>query len=472
MRQQRKTEAPTVIVGVGGGIAAFKVATLVRLFRKAGWEVFALPTEASTHFVGLETWAELSENPVGTDVFGAPISHVHLARKADLIVVAPATADLLGKMRGGLAPDLLTNVLLASAAPKVVAPAMHTNMWENPATQENVAALQKWGVHVIKPASGALSSGDTGAGRMREPDEIFDFALKVAADHGITGERESDEANEPQENHQTSTESSTTQQVHGLPLSGKRVVVTAGGTQEDLDPVRFLGNRSTGAQGIAIAQAALDAGADVTLIHASIEVPLPKHERLQAERTLSAREMENAVHASLADADALIMAAAVADFAPKTSAEQKIKKEEGEDTLTLELVKNPDILAGVAMHDLRPGVLVGFAAETGTKEEVLGFGRAKAQRKGADLLAVNKVGGGAGFGPVPNALYYVDRNGMDLGETSGSKGQVAKDLIGRVAQLVNAPQAAFSPEALPPQTLPSGTESDATAQNIDVKDPK
>lgn len=389
------------------------------------------PTKAAEKFVGLETWRELSENPTATDVFDAPISHVHLARKADLVVVAPATADLLAKMRAGLAPDLLTNVLLASDAPRVVAPAMHTNMWQNPATQENIETLKKWGTHVVAPVSGALSSGDTGAGRMAEPEEIFDFALEVARKERVVSEAG---VAEVAEDKATRTEALNIGEPE--PLAGKHVVVTAGGTRENLDPVRFLGNRSTGAQGIAIAEAALAAGATVSLIHGAVEVTLPEHENLKVSQALSTKELQSAVEASLEDADALVMAAAVADFTPKTESDGKIKKTEGEDSLTLELKKTPDILAGVSSHPLRPSVLVGFGAETGTLDEVLELGRAKARRKGADLLAVNRVGRNVGFGSVPNTLHYVDADGEKWGEVSGSKSDVAEDLVGRISEML------------------------------------
>lgn len=400
-------------MGVGGGIAAYKSAYLVRLFRKAGWDVFVVPTEASLQFVGRATWAELSENPVSTSVFATGVGHVELARVTDLIVVAPATADLLAKMYAGLASDLLGNVLLASDAPKVVAPAMHTNMWENAATQRNVEDLESWGVHVIQPLSGDLSSGDVGAGRMAEPEDIFSYALAVADAVGSSP-------------------------AGGRPLAGRRVVVTAGGTREPLDPVRYLGNRSSGAQGVALARQAASLGANVTLIHAPLEVDLPSEANIEAVLAPSAAEMKSAVEAALVGADALVMAAAVADYAPEQVADKKIKKGEDGGPLTLRLTQNPDILADVATGALRPPVLVGFGAETGSDEEVKELGRQKAIRKGADFLAVNAVGGGRGFGNVDNALTYFQADGSIVGGTSGTKNQVAKDLLLRVAAALDA----------------------------------
>lgn len=406
------TDSPTVVVGVGGGIAAYKIVFLVRQFRKAGWNVFVTPTEASTEFVGLTTWRELSENPVATSVFDEEVSHVEVARNADLIVIAPATADLLAKLRSGFAPDMLGNVWLASDAPRVVVPAMHTNMWTNPATQENITTLRKWGVHVLEPISGDLSSGDTGSGRMPEPEDIYDFAMDV-----YRGTK-------------------------SAPLAGRKVVVTAGGTQEAIDPVRYIGNRSSGKQGIALAEEARNAGAEVTLIHANVEVPLPVHSDMKLVSAPSAAQLKEAVEAELPDTDCLIMAAAVADFTPISEAEQKIKKQEEQEGLTLNLVRTPDILASVARSKLRPPVLVGFGAETGDLETVLDFGAKKAVAKGSDLLAVNMVGAGVGFGDVPNSLYYFDKGGQRVGMAEGSKNEVASDLLKRVTHLLESPRRA------------------------------
>lgn len=376
--------------------------------------MFVVPTEASLQFVGLMTWQELSENPVSPDVFRTEMSHVELARAADLIVVAPATADLLAKMHAGIASDLLGNVLLASDAPKVVAPAMHTNMWENPATRRNVEVLKSWGVHVVAPGAGDLSSGDVGLGRMAEAEDIFSSALAVA--EGVEA----------------------VSALSDLPLQGRRVVVTAGGTQEPLDPVRYLGNRSSGAQGVALANQAARLGADVTLIHSPLQVPLPSDPQIKTVLAPSAREMKNEVEAALVGADALVMAAAVADYTPEQASNKKIKKGDAGEPLTLKLTQNPDILAGVAESNARPPVLVGFGAETGSIEEVLELGRQKAIRKGADLLAVNAVGGGRGFGDVPNTLTYFQADGEVVGETSGTKDQVAADLLVRVAAALDA----------------------------------
>lgn len=405
--------APTVLVGVGAGIAAYKVALVVREFRRLGWAVHVLPTARSLEFVGAETWRELSENQVETSVFHRDWSaddgrgHVELARAADLVVLAPATADLLARARAGLADDLLTTTLLASAAPVIAFPAMHTQMWLSHATQENVAALRERGWTVVPPGDGALSSGDRGPGRLPEPQQIVALVQEaLSQDPGIEAT-----------------------------LAGKRVVVTAGGTQEPLDPVRYIGNRSSGTMGIALARRAAAQGADVVLIAAGITEALPEtNPRIRVERAMTAAQMLEAVQRE-AGADALIMAAAVADFAPARAQNAKIKKS-GDQSLVLELRQTPDILATMAAAEHRPTVVVGFGAETGDEDSVMAMGAQKARRKGADLLAVNRVGTDAGFGDVQSALTYFGPDGTRVGGAEGNKGRLAADLVERLSQML------------------------------------
>lgn len=428
VNNRKSKSPPTVVVGVGAGIAAYKVAFLVRDFRAAGYDVYVVPTEASLNFVGKGTWRELSENPVSTEVFDpSHMGHIELARRADLVVVAPATADLLAKLRLGLADDLLTTTILATFAPLLVAPAMHTGMWENAATQENVAVLRERGVTVMTPEVGALSSGDVGPGRMPEPATIAALAHDLLASaHAGTSAPAGFSLSEEDEGDL-------------LPLRGRHVVITAGGTQEPIDPVRYVGNRSSGHQGGALARAALDLGAEVTMVAASMTAPLPQEdERFHLLPAPTAAIMAQEVDRLLPTTDALVMAAAVADFSPENISPSKIKKTPDTDRLTIHMVRTRDILATVSSSPHRPSVLVGFGAETGTLEEVEERGRAKAVAKGADLLAVNQVGEGLGFGSVPTTLTYFGSTGDRLGSTSGSKDEVAADLMSRIATLLES----------------------------------
>lgn len=402
-----------MLVGVGAGIAAYKVALVVREFRRLGWNVHVIPTPRSLEFVGAETWRELSENPVETSVFHRDWAnddgrgHVELAREADLVVLAPATADLLAKARAGLAGDLLTTTLLASAAPVIAFPAMHTQMWLSSATQENVEVLRQRGWTVVPPEDGALSSGDTGPGRLPEPQRIVALAQEAMSNLvDATGA-----------------------------LEGRRIVITAGGTQEPLDPVRYIGNRSSGTMGVALARQAAAQGADVLLIAAGVTEELPAHDpRIRVERAMTATQMLEAVQRETA-ADALIMAAAVADFAPSHQQEAKIKKS-GDEPLILELQQTPDILATITDAEDSPTVVIGFGAETGDQDSVMAMGAQKAQRKGADLLAVNRVGVDAGFGDVQSSLSYFGPDGSRIGGAEGDKSQLAADLVQRLAQML------------------------------------
>ncbi|WP_344370100.1 bifunctional phosphopantothenoylcysteine decarboxylase/phosphopantothenate--cysteine ligase CoaBC [Agromyces tropicus] len=406
-----------IVVGVTGGIAAYKAVSVVRSLVLAGHDVHVVPTESALRFVGRPTLEAISRNPVHTDLFEgvAEVRHVAIGQAADLIVIAPATANSIAKLATGLADDLLGNTVLASEAPLVIAPAMHTEMWRHPATQANIATLRDRGATIVGPAVGQLTGSDSGPGRLEEPDVIVRAALEVAERHGL----DVGAADAPG---RTAGD-----------LSGRRLVVTAGGTREPLDPVRFLGNRSSGKQGVAIADAAAARGAEVTLIAANLEVASPGGCRVVPVST--ALELQEAVTAAAADADAVVMAAAVADFRPERVSDAKIKKVDGQERMSLELVRNPDILAelGAAPHD---GILlVGFAAETEADyERLLELGRAKRRAKGADLLVVNRVGWNHGFASDENAVTVLDAADGVAAETSGSKMSVAHVILDLIAE--------------------------------------
>jgi phosphopantothenoylcysteine decarboxylase/phosphopantothenate--cysteine ligase len=393
-----------IVLGVGGGIAAYKVAALLRLLTEDGHDVRVVPTRAALEFVGAATWAALSGQPVTTEVWddveGVP--HVRIGQQADLVVVAPATADLLARAAHGLADDLLTNTLLTARCPVLMAPAMHTEMWQHPATQANVATLRDRGVDVLDPASGRLTGADTGPGRLPEPAEIHQAVTALLARGSAPG-RQRD-------------------------LAGRHVVVSAGGTREHLDPVRFLGNRSSGRQGYALATTARARGAEVTLVAANVALPDPAGVKVVP--VVSAEDLREAVRAAAADADAVVMAAAVADFRPRDRADTKIKKGPAEPT-EVALVRTTDVLAELSREPrLRPGqVVVGFAAETGDAEgDVLAHGRAKLARKGCDLLVVNEVGAAGhptGFEGTDNAAVVLGSDGSETPVPLGSKESVA-----------------------------------------------
>ncbi|MGV9375068.1 bifunctional phosphopantothenoylcysteine decarboxylase/phosphopantothenate--cysteine ligase CoaBC [Nonomuraea sp. NPDC003707] len=419
-----------VVLGVSGGIAAYKACELLRLFTESGHEVRVVPTREALKFVGAPTWAALSGNPVSAEVWDDvhEVPHVRIGKQADLVVVAPATADVLARAAHGLAGDLLTNTLLTATCPVVFAPAMHTEMWQHPATRANVETLRERGAVVIDPAVGRLTGADTGPGRLPDPAEIFEVCLRV---------------------------------LRGRPrdLAGRKVVVSAGGTREAIDPVRYLGNRSSGRQGYALARTAVARGAEVTLVAANVTLPDPAGAKVV--RVESASELRDAVLAAAADADAVVMAAAVADFRPATRHEAKIKKTDGEPE-PIFLAKNPDILAELgtlrreartaqtrhaaaaqplpaaadpAAAGLEPGgvvprrergaypeVIVGFAAET---HDVLANGQAKLARKGCDLLVVNQVGEGLAFGTPDNAATVLVAGGDPVEVPFGPKEALA-----------------------------------------------
>nr|WP_269330360.1 bifunctional phosphopantothenoylcysteine decarboxylase/phosphopantothenate synthase [Kineosporia babensis] len=418
-------------MGVGGGIAAYKACLLLRLFKEAGHDVRVVPTQAALTFVAAPTWAALSGHPVSASVWDEvhEVPHVRIGQQADLVVVAPATADLLAKAAHGLADDLLTNVLLTARCPVLLAPAMHTEMWTHPATVANVAVLRERGVSVLDPASGRLTGADTGPGRLPEPDEIFAAALMLLPEpeqqRTSVGTSVPDVATGPQ-----------TSPVAGFDLSGRQVVISAGGTREPLDPVRYLGNRSSGRQGVALAQAALDRGAKVTLVAGAIEVAVPPGaEVVQVETALQMREAMNAAAES---ADVVVMAAAVADFRPAQVAEHKIKKSaDADDAPVVTLVRNPDILAGL-VERRRPGqVVVGFAAETGDESgSALEHATAKLARKGCDLLVLNDVSAGKVFGQDETEVTVLAADGTVSPVPAGSKSQVSQAIWDAVLPLL------------------------------------
>jgi phosphopantothenoylcysteine decarboxylase/phosphopantothenate--cysteine ligase len=395
-----------VILGVSAGIAAYKACSLLRLLREAGHRVRVIPTPDALRFVGEPTWAALSGEPVTTDVWTgvSEVPHVRLGQGADLMIVAPATADLIARAAAGMSGDLLTATLLTARCPVIYAPAMHTEMWEHPATQANVRLLRQRAAIVIDPASGRLTGADTGPGRLPEAAELFAVAQAVLSrpDGPVQA------------------------------LADRRVVISAGGTREELDPVRFLGNWSTGRQGYALARAATLRGASVTVVAANVELPDPAGARVV--RVTSAREMRAAMLAEADSADAVVMAAAVADFRPVARSESKIKKD-GRPPDPIELAENPDILTELAGRRPARGaggqVVVGFAAETDPDPDAA---RGKLARKGCDLLVVNPVGGGLGFGTADNEAVVYGADGSRTPIPRGAKEALAEVVWDLVAE--------------------------------------
>jgi phosphopantothenoylcysteine decarboxylase/phosphopantothenate--cysteine ligase len=385
-----------IVLGVSGGIAAYKACILLRLLKESGHDVTVIPTEAALKFVGEATWEALSGHPVASGVFSdvSEVKHVRLGRRADLVVVAPATADLLARAAQGRADDLLASTLLTATCPVVFAPAMHTEMWEHPATRANVATLRERGAHVVEPDSGRLTGADTGPGRLPEPESLFalikGFLTSPARD-----------------------------------LLGRKVLVTAGGTREPIDPVRFIGNHSSGRQGIALAAAAAARGADVHLIAAHLDAPLPAG--ISVERVSTTGELYDATVKAAAEADAAVLAAAPADFTPKAASDRKLKRK---GDLDLALTSTPDIAAAVGRAK-RPGqVLVVFAAETHDGPE---HAKAKREAKGADLVVLNDVSGGAVFGSAENSVTVFDERGEVDALAHASKEVVADAIWDAVA---------------------------------------
>jgi phosphopantothenoylcysteine decarboxylase/phosphopantothenate--cysteine ligase len=391
----------SLVLGVGGGIAAYKACEVLRLLTEAGHRVRVVPTAAALRFVGAVTWQALSGQPVAEDVWSDAheVPHVRLGQRAELVLVVPATADLLAKAATGAADDLLTNLLLTARCPVLYAPAMHTEMWEHPATAANVAILRERGAVVVEPASGRLTGADTGKGRLPEPAELFTLATRLLA-HGLSYPD----------------------------LAGRKVVVTAGGTREPLDPVRFLGNRSSGKQGYAFARIAVARGATVSVIAANVSLPDPAGASVVRVETTD--QLHRATLAAAGDADVVVMAAAPCDYRPTEYADEKIKRT-GE--LTLSLVPTVDVAAALgaarAAGRLPAGqLLVAFAAETATGERARGYARDKLARKGADLIVLNEVGGEKAFGTDTNAATVLDADGEVATITQRSKDELAESV--------------------------------------------
>jgi len=403
-----------VLLGVTGGIAAYKTALVLRRLTEDGHSVRVIPTEASLQFVGRATWEALSGHPAPTDVFSdvPSVQHVRLGQQADAVLVAPATADFLAAYAAGEARDLLGNALLATHAPVLVAPAMHTEMWEHPATQANIETLKSRGVHVLEPAVGRLTGSDSGPGRLPDPEVIVEALYAMVAGSSLS--------------------LGSTDAPWG-DLAGVRIVVTTGGTREPIDPVRYLGNRSSGHQGFALAEAARERGAEVTVIAAN--VMLPVSEGINRIDVATGAELAHAIEDVENDCDVIIMAAAVADFAPKVRSDVKIKKT-GDGSVTLDLVPTPDLLAGLVQRGNVP-LVVGFAAETGDDTASAAEHAAeKARRKGAALLVFNEVGQSKGFGDVPNEVRILDATGAQVAAASGSKLEVAHAVLDAVSDRV------------------------------------
>jgi len=418
----------SVVVGVSGGIAAYKAVGVVRGLVLRGHDVHVVPTEAALRFVGAPTWEATSRNPVHTSVFDdvAEVRHVALGQRADLIVVAPATAHTLAKIAHGLSDDLLGTTILASTAPLVVAPAMHTEMWLNPATVANVDLLRSRGVTVVGPDDGPLTGGDVGPGRLVEPDEIVTTALARFSD--ATGRAASPDA----------VPGDRDEEARVADLDGLRLVVSLGGTREPLDPVRFVGNRSSGKQGAALALAAARRGARVTVVAAALDGAvrqmLETGDVVDVVEVGTALELEAAMTEHAPVADVVVMAAAVADYRPVSVADGKIRKDESGDELTVRLVRTPDVLAGLVARRAVGQVVVGFAAETAAdRDELLSLGRAKQRRKGADLLVLNTVGWTTGFGSDDTAVVVIDADGEVVSEAEGTKTAVAETVLDAVA---------------------------------------
>ncbi len=404
-----------IVLGVAGGIAAYKACHLVRNFKEHGDNVRVVPTESALNFVGAATFEALSGNPVSTSVFEAveDVQHVAVGQEADAVVIAPATADLIARLAAGRADDLLTATVLVATCPIIVAPAMHTEMWNNPATQDNLKTLRRRGITVMEPAHGRLTGKDTGAGRLPDPEQIAAIARTELAGFHID---------------------------HSW--AGLKVVISAGGTQEELDPVRYLGNRSSGRQGYALAEVAAHKGADVTIVAGNTaELPVPSGATIR--NIVSAQDLEAAMREESRDADIVIMAAAVADYRPANVAESKMKKGKADDALaTLEMVENPDILKSLVAARVegevpQKCVIVGFAAETGDADSsALDYAKEKFARKGCDVLMANEVGRGVTFGQESSEGWILRRNEEPQRVEHGSKQVVAAQILGVVNEMI------------------------------------
>ncbi|WP_046453398.1 bifunctional phosphopantothenoylcysteine decarboxylase/phosphopantothenate--cysteine ligase CoaBC [Corynebacterium camporealensis] len=414
MTDQAK-QPSNIVVGVCGGIAAYKACHLIRNFTEAGDNVRVVPTQAALNFVGAATFEALSGNPVSTTVFDAvdEVQHVRVGQEADALVIAPATADAIARLVAGRADDLLMATALVATCPVIVVPAMHTEMWLNPATQDNVATLRRRGITVMEPAHGRLTGKDTGPGRLPDAEQIAELVRTELA--GYRSQHD---------------------------WVGKKVVISAGGTQEDMDPVRYIGNRSSGRQGFALAEIASQRGAEVVLVAGNTEqLPTPSGARVR--NIGSTVELETAMQEEAADADIVIMAAAVSDYRPAKAATSKMKKGQADEELSrIELVENPDILRGLV--DAREAgklkddvVIVGFAAETGDENgDALDYAKQKFVRKGCDVLMANEVGKGKVFGQKSNEGWILRKDVEPQVVESGSKQVVAAQILAAVNEIL------------------------------------
>jgi len=391
------SQAPNIVLGVTGGIAAYKAVSLVRELVNRGANVTVIPTQSALRFVGLPTWEAISRNPVAVELFDgvAEVRHVALGQRADLVIVAPATAHAIAQLSGGFAGDLLGTTILATQAPVLIAPAMHTEMWENLAVVSNMQTLRARGIHVIGPDSGPLTGGDDGPGRMAEPVSIAEAALAL-----LTPKK----------------------------LAGKKILISAGGTREPLDPVRFLGNRSTGAMGVAIANSAKRQGAEVTLVSAHLEVAQPEGVTVVSANTAS--ELREAMLTHQPEADVVVMAAAVADWVPTTVSARKLAKEDYGDLFQPEFSRAPDVVAELVRNRTEGQIIVGFAAETSEdSSEREARAREKMVRKGVDWLVLNRVGDGVGFGAVETAVTIFTTASPQSLSVEGTKDSIADRLL-------------------------------------------
>lgn len=397
-----------VVLGVCGGIAAYKAVEVLRGLTEAGHEVSVVPTQAALNFVGEPTWAALSARPVASSVWERvhEVPHVRLGQQADLVLVVPATADLMARATCGIANDLLTNVLLTARCPVLMAPAMHTEMWQHPATRANVATLRSRGVMVIEPAIGRLTGPDSGPGRLPDPQAVVAAALDLLR--------------RPPAND----------------LAGLRIAISAGGTREAWDPVRYIGNRSSGKQGVALARTALSRGAEVTLVAAVMDTAPPAG--VQVIRVETAAELHRAMLDLVQDCDVVVMAAAVADFRPEATSGAKVKKEDTGESVTLRLTQTVDVLAELGrLRDGPHPLLVGFAAETAATADALDdLGRAKLARKGCDLLVVNEVGSQEVFGSTANAVTILGSDGTTVHVPRTTKDEIADEIWDAVAGML------------------------------------
>lgn len=446
-----------IVLGVSGGIAAYKAVLLLRRLREEGHQVDVVPTPAAENFIGRPTWEALSGRPVTTSVFSAvdEVRHVRLGQEADLVVVAPATADLLARARAGMADDLLTSTLLATQAPVVLVPAMHTEMWLHAATQENVSVLRHRGVDVMDPADGRLTGTDTGPGRLPEPEAIHEH-LRTYVDGGADHPSAPTPAPSAVPEPEVTSDAAPGAESDAGPLAGRTVLITSGGTREPLDPVRYLGNRSSGKQGAALARAALAAGAHVHVIAGIMEVEIgPPSERLTVEHIETAQQLQAAVERQAPGIDVMFMAAAVADFRPRDYAASKIKKTSDGQSPVIELERNPDILAGTVRRrqqsGLGPRLIVGFAAETGSEhEEPLQLAQEKLVRKGCELLVLNTVSQGRVFGQDDTEVHILSSFSVQavLGEAEpvtvrGSKDEAARAVVASAVRVLEASSTNF-----------------------------